>query len=110
MGADGSSRGLERGAPRRARALWRGRLTDLRASDRDAVFDQLFFEGAELVPYLCRFATLMVLSVIIASLGLVGDSTAVVIGAMLIAPLMTPILALAASLVVASPRRQATSV
>ncbi len=106
MRADGSSLGLEREAARRVHAILRRRSADLSASDRDAVFDQLFFEGTELMPYLGGFATLMVISVIIASLGLVGDSTAVVIGAMLIAPLMTPILALAASLVMAWPSRQ----
>lgn len=86
--------------------LWHYRGTVLSSTDRDAVLDQLFFEGPERGPYLSRYATLMVLSVIIASLGVVGDSTAVVIGAMIIAPLMTPILALAASLVIACPRRQ----
>ncbi len=106
MGVDqpGLGQGSERSSD--ARRLWRWRWSELSGSDRDAVLTQLFFEGPALVPYLSRYATLMVLSVIIASLGLVGDSTAVVIGAMIIAPLMTPILALAASLVMAWPRRQ----
>lgn len=106
MEADQSGLGQGSEPSSGARRLWRYRWTELSSADRDAVLDQLFFEGAELAPYVSRYATLMVLSVIIASLGLVGDSTAVVIGAMIIAPLMTPILALAASLVMAWPRRQ----
>jgi uncharacterized hydrophobic protein (TIGR00271 family) len=107
MEADQPVRGRERQPSFGAGRLWRYRWTELSSADRDAVLDQLFFEGPELVPYLSRYATLMVLSVIIASLGLVGNSTAVVIGAMIVAPLMTPILALAASLVMSWPRRQA---
>lgn len=46
-----------------------------------------------------QIVVLMVLSGTIASLGLISNSAAVVIGAMLVAPLMTPILGFAASLV-----------
>ncbi len=52
-----------------------------------------------------RFAVLMSLSVIIGTLGMRDDSEAVVIGAMLIAPLMTPVLAVAAAIVMAWPER-----
>lgn len=45
------------------------------------------------------FMTLMGLSTAIASLGLIQNSTAVVIGAMLVAPLMTPLLGVALGLV-----------
>ncbi|MCP3853694.1 MAG: DUF389 domain-containing protein [Actinomycetia bacterium] len=45
-----------------------------------------------------RFAVMLTLSVIVAVMGLSADSAAVVIGAMLLAPLMTPVLGLAASL------------
>ncbi len=51
------------------------------------------------------FAFLMALSVTIATLGLSRDSAAIVIGAMLIAPLMTPIMGLAACLAMAWPGR-----
>jgi uncharacterized hydrophobic protein (TIGR00271 family) len=51
----------------------------------------------------------MGLSAVIAALGLIADSVAVVIGAMLVAPLLTPIMAFAASLVLGSSRRQLTS-
>ncbi len=70
------------------------------------MLDELFFEGAERVPYLFRLATLMALSAVIAALGLIADSSAVVIGAMLVAPLMTPIMAFSASLVMGWPVRQ----
>jgi len=45
------------------------------------------------------FYILVVLSTIIAAYGLVANSTAVVIGAMIVAPLMTPIIGIALSLV-----------
>ena len=61
---------------------------------------QLFFEGDERGAKLSRFWLLLLLSAIIASAGVMADSTATVIGAMIVAPLMTPILgtALAAAL------------
>ena len=52
-----------------------------------------------------RFAVLMSLSVTIGTFGMLDDSEAVVIGAMLIAPLMTPVLAVAAAIVMAWPER-----
>ena len=48
-----------------------------------------------------QFCFILVLSTVIATLGLMGDSPAIVIGAMLIAPMMKPIIALAYSLVIA---------
>jgi uncharacterized hydrophobic protein (TIGR00271 family) len=49
------------------------------------------------------FFTLMVLSTVIASIGLIQSSAAVVIGAMLVAPLMTPLLGLGLALVQGNP-------
>lgn len=46
-----------------------------------------------------RFYIMVVVSTMIASLGLVTNSTAVIIGAMLVAPLMTPIFGIALSLI-----------
>ena len=46
-----------------------------------------------------RFYILVVVSTLIASFGLILNSTAVVIGAMLVAPLMTPIFGISLSLV-----------
>lgn len=54
--------------------------------------NQLFFEGPEESHRTTRFWVLLVLSAVIASAGVIGDSTATVIGAMIVAPLMTPIL------------------
>lgn len=57
---------------------------------------QTIVEGSE--PKL-SFYILVILSTIIAAYGLIADSTAVVIGAMIVAPLMTPIIGIALSLV-----------
>jgi len=76
---------------------FRGRNLDF--DERSRILDALFFEGERRIPYLWQFIALMVFSSSIASLGLMNDSTAVVIGAMLVAPLMTPIMAAAAALV-----------
>jgi uncharacterized hydrophobic protein (TIGR00271 family) len=70
------------------------------------MLDELFFEGPELVPYLYRLTILMGLAAAIAALGLIGDSAAVVIGAMLVAPLMTPLMAFTASLTMGWGARQ----
>ncbi|WP_157982093.1 DUF389 domain-containing protein [Oceanicella sp. SM1341] len=61
--------------------------------------DILRFEGADPGAYWRRFAMLLTLAVTIATMGLLRDSGAVVIAAMLIAPLMTPILGIASSMV-----------
>jgi uncharacterized hydrophobic protein (TIGR00271 family) len=57
---------------------------------------QTIVEGSE--PKL-SFYILVVLSTVIAAYGLIANSTAVVIGAMIVAPLMTPIIGIALSLV-----------
>ena len=69
-------------------------LRDNRFTPEDvAKFEQkLFYEGVRSRPYLERFFTLLILATIIATAGVLGDSTATVIGAMIIAPLMTPIM------------------
>ena len=60
---------------------------------------KLFFKGPRLRPFLVRFTVLLFLSTVIAAFGVINDSTATVIGAMIIAPLMTPIMATAAAIV-----------
>jgi uncharacterized hydrophobic protein (TIGR00271 family) len=65
---------------------------------------KLFFEGDRRRPYLVRFTVLLFLSTIIAAYGVLADSTATVIGAMIIAPLMTPIVATTAALVMGQAR------
>jgi uncharacterized hydrophobic protein (TIGR00271 family) len=54
--------------------------------------EQLLFDGDDAASKLSRFWALLLLAAIIASAGIVTDSTATVIGAMIVAPLMTPIL------------------
>lgn len=61
-------------------------------NDLDYMRGEVFFDGAELRRKLSRFWILLILASIIAAAGVVGDSTATVIGAMIVAPLMTPIL------------------
>ncbi|MET8969641.1 DUF389 domain-containing protein [Streptomyces hydrogenans] len=63
--------------------------------------DALFIERAWGSRSSSRFWVLLVLASVIASAGVVGDSTATVIGAMIVAPLMTPILGTALALVLA---------
>ncbi len=53
--------------------------------------DSVFFEGPDAHKRITRFWTLLILAATIASAGVVSDSTATVIGAMIVAPLMTPI-------------------
>jgi len=60
---------------------------------------KLFFEGTARRMHYEQFGVLLVLATIIATAGVLGDSTATVIGAMIIAPLMTPIMGTAAALV-----------
>jgi uncharacterized hydrophobic protein (TIGR00271 family) len=70
---------------------------------------KLFFEGAKRRVDLERFTVLLLLSTIIATYGIIGDSTATVIGAMIIAPLMRPIMATTAGLVMGDMKRAGTS-
>ncbi len=76
---------------------------------RDDVIDNLFFEPPEATQKQVGFWVLLVLSTAIATLGIIADSTAVVIGAMLVAPLMTPIMGVSAAIVNGWPKRVATS-
>jgi uncharacterized membrane protein len=70
---------------------------------------KLFFEGQQRRLYLERYIVLLFLAVVIATYGVIGDSVATVIGAMIIAPLMRPIMATAAGLVMGSMRRAGIS-
>lgn len=85
-----------------------GRAVNLTSDRRQEVVDELFPEGPAFRSYLYRFAVLQSLSVLIATFGLISDSTAVVIGAMLVAPLMRPVLAAGAAMVSGWPVRQGT--
>ena len=59
------------------------------------VRDIVMFEEPHLKERLVRFSTLLVLASAIATYGLLADSVATVIGAMIVAPLMLPIMGLA---------------
>jgi len=61
------------------------------------VREVLIFEREQFTPKFIKFACLLVLAACIATFGLLGDSVAVIIGAMIVAPLMLPIMGLAFS-------------
>ena len=71
--------------------------------------NKLFFDGVKRRRQLEQFSVLLFLAAIIATMGVLGDSTATVIGAMIISPLMTPIMATAAALVMGQMRRAGRS-
>jgi uncharacterized hydrophobic protein (TIGR00271 family) len=87
-------------------AGWLGRFEPA-DPDADAVeaVHELLPTGSDTWPYLRRFTALTALSASIAAFGLLADSGAVVIGAMLVAPLMTPIIGASAATVTADNRR-----
>lgn len=70
----------------------------------ERVRDTLVFDSPGLGPKLFKFIVLLVLASCIATYGLLGDSVAVVIGAMIVAPLMLPIMGLAFSVSVGDQR------
>lgn len=82
---------------------------EMDAAAADAVEDRVYLHRGNAHERLWRFGTLMFLATTIATFGIATDSTAVVIGAMLVAPLMTPILGTAAGLINGSTRAAAKS-
>lgn len=76
---------------------------------RESVVDKLFFEPPSATQKKVGFWVLLILSTTIATLGILADSTAVVIGAMLVAPLMTPIMAVSAGIVNGWVKRVSTA-
>jgi len=67
--------------------------------DVEHVDDRVFLHHGNARERITRFSVLMGLATAIATFGIGIDSTAVVIGAMLVAPLMTPILGISAGLI-----------
>jgi len=61
-------------------------------NDREHMRDAVFFEGPAVRQRSSRFWILITLASIIAAAGVAADSTVTVMGAMIVAPLMTPIL------------------
>jgi uncharacterized hydrophobic protein (TIGR00271 family) len=87
-------------------AGWLGSITpDEPDDDAKAAVNELIPHGPDLRDYVIRFCALTIMSASIAAFGLLSNSGAVVIGAMLVAPLMTPIMAAAAATVTAHNRR-----
>ena len=71
----------------------------LSPEERREALENLFVFGRENQrPFLIRMTVLLLVSTVIASCGLLSDSAAVVIGAMLVAPLMRPVMAAAAAI------------
>ncbi len=66
---------------------------------------KLFIEGTEAYRRLVNFFVLLLLATVIATYGVLSKSTATVIGAMIVAPLMGPIMATAAAVVMGSAQR-----
>lgn len=71
---------------------------------------KLFFEGEKRPRQIANFTVLLALATVIATYGVITDSTATVIGAMIVAPLMTPIMASAAAVSMGSSRRAMSSI
>jgi len=78
--------------------------TKLVMNDTQHMRDAVLFEGPEVRHRLSRFCILIALASVIAAAGVAADSTATVIGAMIVAPLMTPILGTMLSVVLADRR------
>jgi uncharacterized hydrophobic protein (TIGR00271 family) len=74
-------------------------LRDLSVDENDHLEHTVFLFRGEAKARLWRYGVFMALATAIATFGIATDSTAVVIGAMLIAPLMAPILGVSAGLI-----------
>ena len=64
--------------------------------------DKLFIEGPQTARRLTNFFTLLLLATVIATYGVLSNSTATVIGAMIVAPLMGPMMAATSAVVMGS--------
>lgn len=84
-------------------------VPSIAAPDIARMREKLFFEGEVRTRKLSAFWTLLLLAAVIASAGVVSDSTATVIGAMIVAPLMTPILGVVLSVTIGDGRNLAVS-
>jgi uncharacterized hydrophobic protein (TIGR00271 family) len=75
------------------------------ADDRTALYDNILYEGGQQRQRIMRFFALTGLAAVISAMGIITDSTAVVIGAMLISPLMGPLMGMSLSLTMGWPTR-----
>lgn len=71
----------------------------IEVDDLDRMREALFFRGMRKRAKTSKFWVLLLLAGVIATLGVMQDSTATVIGAMIVAPLMTPIIGTALAFV-----------
>ena len=92
-------RGSETPRFRLLQQIW-GLLTDFLPKLTPRQHDEVIEDMRSAAIPTVDFYVLMVLAAAIASLGLLQNSTAVIIGAMLVAPLMNPILAMAMGMVI----------
>lgn len=79
-------------------------MPSIALSDISRMREKLFLEGQDRARKLSAVWTLLLLSAAIASAGVVSDSTATVIGAMIVAPLMTPIVGIVLAVTVGDGR------
>ena len=75
----------------------------------DVIRDKLYFDRPPLRNRYVRFWVLLLLATVIATGGVITNSTATVIGAMIVAPLMTPILATALAVATGDQRNMVRS-
>ncbi|HXX77954.1 MAG TPA: DUF389 domain-containing protein [Ktedonobacteraceae bacterium] len=64
--------------------------------------DKVFIEGPQTARRLTNFFTLLLLATVIATYGVLSNSTATVIGAMIVAPLMGPMMAITSAVIMGS--------
>ncbi len=74
-------------------------------AERGELYDELYYEGEQAPTKFMRFCLLMAFASTISAMGVLVDSSAVVIGAMLIAPLITPMMGMGLSLAMGWPNR-----
>lgn len=84
---------------------WFGQAAVDSQEQRKSAEKQVYFLGESRLSSMSRFIMLMSFSATIATGGILADSTAVVVGAMLIAPLITPLMGVALGLVDGRPDR-----
>ncbi|WP_051222839.1 DUF389 domain-containing protein [Conexibacter woesei] len=81
-----------------AGAGWRRRVLTGELRSEDEIRDAVFLFSGDVFAKQSRFWLLLMVSAVIATAGIIGDSTATVIGAMIVAPLGTPIQGIAAGI------------
>jgi uncharacterized hydrophobic protein (TIGR00271 family) len=104
----GAGAGVDSGSVPQVLGDWVHQM-DIGPERRAGLADELYFEPPDRAGKLGAWWAMLLLSGAIATFAILQDSTAVVIGAMLVAPLMVPILGLAGALVNGWPHRAASS-